>query len=167
MTTPNQNKCPKCGGSIRCLGGKPAHDSNWYCEDETGCGWQAWDSEDTNKSTNLDTLRTYVKAAGGTWEMLMLEPDDIEPSLCVKLNGYLYTVHPDNIGVYEHWLSSLRSVLFGEVMKKVLRCDLITLHKNGISVCAPRFNFFFEDYLTIEEALMAALAKLVEVGGEL
>jgi len=36
------DKCPKCGGNIRCLAGELAHADNWYCEDEQGCGWWAW-----------------------------------------------------------------------------------------------------------------------------
>lgn len=39
------DKCPKCGGPLRCLAGESAHPSNWFCEDEKGCGWQAWDGE--------------------------------------------------------------------------------------------------------------------------
>lgn len=27
------NKCPRCKGSISCLGGRSAHWSNWYCDD--------------------------------------------------------------------------------------------------------------------------------------
>jgi hypothetical protein len=23
--------CPECKGGIKCLGGKPAHESNWFC----------------------------------------------------------------------------------------------------------------------------------------
>jgi len=34
--------CPLCGGPLRCLGGASAHHSNWYCQDEKGCGWEAW-----------------------------------------------------------------------------------------------------------------------------
>lgn len=35
--------CPKCGASLECLGGCSAHENNWYCSNEEGCGWQAWD----------------------------------------------------------------------------------------------------------------------------
>lgn len=35
-------KCPKCGGPTDCLSGCSAHPGNWYCEDEEGCGWEAW-----------------------------------------------------------------------------------------------------------------------------
>lgn len=38
------NKCPKCGGPTGCLSGASAHPDNWYCEDENGCGWRAWES---------------------------------------------------------------------------------------------------------------------------
>ncbi len=38
------DKCPKCKGELKCLSGESAHPDNWYCKDETGCGWQAWDS---------------------------------------------------------------------------------------------------------------------------
>ena len=37
------NKCPRCGGEIKCLAGHSAHWRNWFCADEAGCGWQAWD----------------------------------------------------------------------------------------------------------------------------
>jgi len=36
-------KCPKCSSDLQCLGGSSAHPNNWYCTDEKGCGWQAWD----------------------------------------------------------------------------------------------------------------------------
>ena len=45
------SKCPKCGGEIRCLAGKPAHPDNWYCKDEKGCGWQAWDQSSHAKTS--------------------------------------------------------------------------------------------------------------------
>ena len=38
-----ETKCPECGGDLACLSGRSAHESNWYCRDEEGCGWQAWD----------------------------------------------------------------------------------------------------------------------------
>lgn len=40
----SDGKCPKCGGDTQCLGGRSAHPSNWYCVDESGCGWEAWKS---------------------------------------------------------------------------------------------------------------------------
>lgn len=39
---PNENACPRCGGTMNCLAGRSAHPSNWYCENPE-CGYQAWD----------------------------------------------------------------------------------------------------------------------------
>ncbi len=50
-------KCPKCGGETKCLAGESAHHSNWYCEDETKCGWQAWNKGNKPmKPNNLQEL---------------------------------------------------------------------------------------------------------------
>lgn len=38
------NICPKCKGEMCCLAGESAHPSNWYCKDEDGCGYQAWNA---------------------------------------------------------------------------------------------------------------------------
>ena len=35
--------CPKCGSSLKCIGGESAHPDNWYCIQEQRCGWKAWD----------------------------------------------------------------------------------------------------------------------------
>jgi len=35
--------CPKCGSSLKCIGGESAHPDNWYCSQEQRCGWKAWD----------------------------------------------------------------------------------------------------------------------------
>lgn len=38
--------CPKCGGPLNCLAGTSAHPDNWFCVDEEGCGWRAWENRD-------------------------------------------------------------------------------------------------------------------------
>jgi len=47
MTT--QERCPKCGGEMRVLGGCSAHPDNWYCKDEKKCGYQAWTARQNRK----------------------------------------------------------------------------------------------------------------------
>lgn len=49
-----EDKCPRCGGPISCLGGCSAHPDNWYCDDEKGCGWQAWSSRNTTKDVYFE-----------------------------------------------------------------------------------------------------------------
>lgn len=36
-------RCPKCNGPMSCLAGHSAHHANWYCDDEEGCGFRAWE----------------------------------------------------------------------------------------------------------------------------
>lgn len=45
-------KCPKCGGTVRVLAGCSAHRDNWYCEDESGCGWKAWEARKSESSAS-------------------------------------------------------------------------------------------------------------------
>jgi len=40
----DHDKCPRCGGDLKCLGGCSAHPDNWYCRDTSGCGWRAWEA---------------------------------------------------------------------------------------------------------------------------
>jgi hypothetical protein len=53
------NKCPECGGSVSCLCGHSAHPSNWYCDDESGCGWHAW--RDIDYTTECKQVKTMKK----------------------------------------------------------------------------------------------------------
>jgi hypothetical protein len=39
------DKCPRCSKDLLCLGGCSAHPDNWYCSDEKGCGYQAWNPQ--------------------------------------------------------------------------------------------------------------------------
>lgn len=57
------NKCPRCGGETRCLAGHSAHWRNWFCANETGCGWQAW-NQATSTSPTKDTRDETLRATG-------------------------------------------------------------------------------------------------------
>lgn len=50
------HECPKCGDELRCLSGESAHPDNWYCKDEDGCGWQAWDRSIASSDMEQDHL---------------------------------------------------------------------------------------------------------------
>lgn len=61
------DKCPECGGDLKCLAGHSGHPRNWYCEDENSCGWQAWGYDNPAPSpeppklvTGLPTGETFV-----------------------------------------------------------------------------------------------------------
>lgn len=57
------NRCPRCSGPIRCLGGESAHPDNWYCAD-TKCGWEAWTArQQVNKK---DKKKSGTKASRGS-----------------------------------------------------------------------------------------------------
>jgi NTP pyrophosphatase (non-canonical NTP hydrolase) len=72
-----KDTCPKCGGELRCLGGESAHPSNWYCENEEGCGWEAWTKAKTDKGNGplmqLSTKILKINRANG-W--IALTPKD-------------------------------------------------------------------------------------------
>jgi hypothetical protein len=36
------DSCPHCGSELKCLAGRSAHPTNWYCINNH-CGYQAWD----------------------------------------------------------------------------------------------------------------------------
>lgn len=40
-----EGHCPNCGKHLVCLAGRDASVKNWYCSDEKGCGWRAWDGK--------------------------------------------------------------------------------------------------------------------------
>lgn len=55
----NDNKCPKCGRKLNCLGGESAHPDNWYC---ASCGWEAWDRTTWNEPVTRPSIATPAEA---------------------------------------------------------------------------------------------------------
>lgn len=53
--------CPCCGKEMRCLGGCSGHPINWYCSDEDGCGYQAW-----NGLTHKRPAKEYAEVNADT-----------------------------------------------------------------------------------------------------
>lgn len=64
------NKCPRCGGETRCLAGHSAHGHNWFCANETGCGWQAWNQSATLSPTKdpSDEDSREIKRLQAAWD---------------------------------------------------------------------------------------------------
>lgn len=57
-------KCPSCGGDLAYLGGCSAHETNWYCKDEEGCGWQAWEGVSEKKRSMFNSLTDFILSNG-------------------------------------------------------------------------------------------------------
>lgn len=56
----NDNKCQKCGGPTDCLSGASAHPDNWYCENESGCGWRAWENRGSSSASPTGSVARWV-----------------------------------------------------------------------------------------------------------
>ena len=52
--------CPDCDGVMSCLAGCSAHPDNWYCEDEDGCGYQAWNARASKEAVNLKEAASTI-----------------------------------------------------------------------------------------------------------
>lgn len=73
-----RDKCPKCKGPIECLAGESAHPRNWYCADERGCGWAAWNNEGRRMKIE-DVVRDMREAVSGLrdYDALQCGPDTV------------------------------------------------------------------------------------------
>jgi NTP pyrophosphatase (non-canonical NTP hydrolase) len=67
------DKCPQCGGEIKCLAGHSANPLNWYCADDGdyGCGWTAWqqpmEPNRPNRPLDFGRLRRQNNVRAQEW----------------------------------------------------------------------------------------------------
>jgi len=75
------DKCPRCGGELKCLGGHSAHPANWYCADskKSGCNWpdKAQTIADLQKQVAaLEAAPIGIKVDGAGQIWITFDPGD-------------------------------------------------------------------------------------------
>jgi len=111
--------CPKCGSSLKCLGGESAHPDNWYCIQEQRCGWKAWDPVES-EVIRLGTKSTRIKALEARVKELEKR---IEWAIRVKASGMIGFTTSMLLGKWEYLDHNLGSYTLREYVEAVEQED--------------------------------------------